>query len=63
MFQSNAARTAQLELRGALDTNPRDAVTGTSRVRAAMVMLVAFIVAMLVFLGLWSVGTWIENRF
>jgi hypothetical protein len=27
-----------------------------------MVMLVTFVVMMLVFLGFWSLGTWIESR-
>jgi hypothetical protein len=62
MFQSNAARTAQLELRGTQATKGRDAVTGTSHVRAAMVMLVTFVVMMLVFLGFWSLGTFIDRR-
>jgi hypothetical protein len=49
MLQSNAARTAQLEPRGA---------TGTfARVGAAIVMLVTFVLMMLVFLGFWSLGT------
>jgi len=59
-LQSNAARTAQLELRGALDVKGRDGVTGmVARVRAAIVMLVAFLIMMLVVLGFWSLGTWI----
>ena len=58
MLQSNAARTALLEPRGALNTKGRDAVTGTfARVGAAIVMLVTFVVMMLVFLGFWSLGT------
>jgi hypothetical protein len=59
MFQSDAARTPPPELRGTLDIKPRDAVTGTARVGAAMVMLVTYVVMMLVFLGFWSLGTFI----
>ena len=58
MLQLNAARTARLEPRGALNSKGRDAVTGTfSRVGATIVMLVTFVVMMLVFLGFWSLGT------
>jgi hypothetical protein len=63
MTQLDAARTAQLELRGALDTKAtrrRDAVTSTvARVGAAMVMLSMFAITMLVFCGFWALGTWI----
>jgi len=63
MAQLDAARTAQLELRGGLDSNGtrlRDTVTSTvAGVGAAMVMLSVFVIMMLVFLGFWTLGTWI----
>jgi hypothetical protein len=63
MTQLDAARTAQLELRGALDTKgtrPRDTVANTvARVGAALVMLSMFTITMLVFYGFWALGTWI----
>ena len=62
MLQSNAARTALLEPRGALNTKGRDAVTGTfARVGAAIIMLVTFVVMMLLFLGFWSLGVRLQH--
>ena len=62
MLQLNAARTAQLEPRGALDIKGRNAVTGTfARVGAAIIMLVTFVVMMLLFLGFWSLGVRLQH--
>ncbi len=62
MAQLDAARTqapprAQLDTKG---TQLRDTVTSTvAGVRAAMVMLIVFIIMMLVSCGFWALGTWI----
>jgi hypothetical protein len=66
MTQLDAARIAELELRGALGTKsirPRNSISGTvARVRAAMVMLSVFVSMMLIFCGFWTLGTWIRSR-